>query len=891
MNELRILKALIFFLTLNLFYSGSAQDERKPNEKLEHIIFVYKTHFDIGYTDLAERIVQKYSTSMINETLETLKDSEGKPKDMQFAWTLPGWPMKQILDRRPGELKEIISKAIKDGRFVVHAFPFTFETEASDPESLVRGLRFSSDIARNHGLELPRDAKLTDVPSQSWFIPTLMKHAGIDFLHIGCNPASPSPDVPLLFWWEGPDGSRVMTMYWEPYYGTDIIPPEGYPFKTWIAIIHTNDNVGAPPYPEVAKNLETARKLAPNAKITIGRMSDFYDELMKENPELPVIKGDMPDTWVHGFMSMPKEVKINKKVKSDLIGMEILSTQLEMWGGPENDLADIISDSYEKSLLFDEHTFGLAMSHGSSGTWTYDTDFTNMQTDGSFHKIELSWLEKGLRVHDAELKTNASYSRKMDELAGMVDQGGSRIVVFNQLAYNRDGLVTIHQNSGWFSYKAVMDVETGEVIPMVNVNNVMRFQARNIPASGYKTYLPVEEIEVKSKLKLDEENHSFENEFIKIKIDPGSGSIKSMINKNTGKEVCNQADKNGLGSYLYERFSKKQTEEYANSYIKAGWNWALDELGRPNLDDSPYRKSTGKDPKIVFIKDDISISAYVSFTPDANNPHRYTVKYTLYEAYPYLELDWAIHSKPAEPWPEGGWISFPLNIADPEFKLARIGGVVDPTKDFIGKTNQDYTFTNSGLAVLDKNNSGVGIFSPNVPAVSLGRPGLWEYSRDYTPRVSNIYFNLFNNQWSTNFTEWIEGSWSAKFYFWIIDDFDNENSLINPVNQFKSPLMAKAAGGPGGDLPVSQSGISISRKGVQLTAFGDNPDGDGILLRIWEQAGKGGEIIITLPAGHGFTSAYMCNLRGEENGERIDISGNQITVMLGAHKPLSLILR
>ena len=130
-----------------------------------------------------------------------------------------------------GESRDIISGAIRDERFVVHAFPFTFETEASDPESLARGLKFSAEIARDHGLELPRDAKLTDVPSHSWFIPTLMKHAGIDFLHIGCNPASPSPDVPFLFWWEGPDGSRVMTMYWEPYYGTDIIPPEGYPLS------------------------------------------------------------------------------------------------------------------------------------------------------------------------------------------------------------------------------------------------------------------------------------------------------------------------------------------------------------------------------------------------------------------------------------------------------------------------------------------------------------------------------------------------------------------------------------------------------------------------------------------------------------------------------------
>ena len=537
---MKLIKPLSVVVALLLSMSIFGQDDRKPNENLEQIIFVFKTHFDIGYTDLAERIVQKYSTSMIEETLETLKESESKPEDMQFAWTLPGWPMKQILDRRTGYSRQIISKAIEDGRFVIHSFPFTFETEASDPESLTRGLKFSADIAKEHGLELPRDAKLTDVPSHSWFIPTLMKNAGIDFLHIGCNPASPSPDVPLLFWWEGPDGSRVMTMYWEPYYGTDIVPPEGYPFKTWIAIIHTNDNVGAPPYPEVEKNIELARKLAPNAKISIGRMSDFYDELMKENPDLPVIRKDMPDTWVHGYMSMPEEVKINKKVKNNLIGLELLSTQLEMWGGAKNDVSGTISDSYEKSLLLDEHTFGLAMSHGSSGIWAYDNDFTNMQTDGSFHNIELSWKEKGLRVHQAEIYTQASLSRKMDELAGSISQGGSRIVVYNQLPWERDGLVTIHHHSGGFPYKALMDMETGEKISLVNINNVMRFQAKDIPACGYKTFLPYEEIEVKTSLIIDKQHLVLENDFIRIKIDEHTGSIESLLNKKTNVEFCDK---------------------------------------------------------------------------------------------------------------------------------------------------------------------------------------------------------------------------------------------------------------------------------------------------------------------------------------------------------------
>ena len=72
---------------------------------------------------------------------------------------------------------------------------------------------------------------------------------------------------------------------------------------------------------------------------------------------------------------------------------------------------------------------------------------------------------------------------------------------------------------------------------------------------------------------------------------------------------------------------------------------------------------------------------------------------------------------------------------------------------------------------------------------------------------------------------------------------------------------------------------------------GDNPDGEGALLRIWEQAGKSGKLIITLPKGHGFTKAQPCSLRGEESGSEVSIIDGGISVHLGAYQPVSFLLR
>lgn len=73
-------------------------------------------------------------------------------------------------------------------------------------------------------------------------------------------------------------------------------------------------------------------------------------------------------------------------------------------------------------------------------------------------------------------------------------------------------------------------------------------------------------------------------------------------------------------------------------------------------------------------------------------------------------------------------------------------------------------------------------------------------------------------------------------------------------------LLAAAADGPAGNLPTSQTGITVSRLGVLVTALGQNPDGRGTLLRVWDQTGKTGKLVVTLPGK--FKLARPVNLRG-----------------------------
>ena len=93
-----------------------------------------------------------------------------------------------------------------------------------------------------------------------------------------------------------------------------------------------------------------------------------------------------------------------------------------------------------------------------------------------------------------------------------------------------------------------------------------------------------------------------------------------------------------------------------------------------------------------------------------------------------------------------------------------------------------------------------------------------------------------------------------------------------------------------GKLPASQSGIALSRSGTLVTAFGRNPDGAGTILRLWEQAGVGGELTVSLPAGTAFTTATPVDLRGEKAGAPIKIVDGHFSVALKAYAPGSFVL-
>jgi alpha-mannosidase len=271
-------------------------------------------------------------------------------------------------------------------------------------------------------------------------------------------------------------------------------------------------------------------------------------------------------------------------------------------------------------------------------------------------------------------------------------------------------------------------------------------------------------------------------------------------------------------------------------------------------------------------------------------PHAVSTKVVLYADQPYVDLEITVHDKPADPWPEAGWICLPFQIDTPQFHLGRLASIIDPVRDIVPGANRHLLGLNTGLTITDRHGSGVGLCAMDHPLVSLDAPGCWKYSLDFVPRKSSVYVNLFNNQWTTNFRLWNQGTWTSRVRLWAFDHYQSSATLVMPSYEARLPLLAAAAQGSAGTLTLSRTGLELSRRGVVVTAFGPNPDGSGTVLRLWELSGQSGECQVRLPAGMAAYQAQPVDLRGRPRAKPIRIQKGSFMAPMSAFAPTSYVL-
>lgn len=783
------------------------QEECSDLNKTIYVVFT--THYDIGFTGLPSEVVEEYRGEMLDRVVNLCRATAANPPGQRFIWTLKSWPLAQSLDpdRTDPSRLTAATETIGRGQLRWTMTPFTTHTEFCGLEEYIRGLYISRRLSEAHGYH-PEDAKTTDVPGHTWFLPGLLADAGVKFIQMGSNPCSTPPAVPRLFYWEGADRSRLLTMYTPGGYGSSLIPPEDWPHASWLALMQTGDNHGPQHAGIVAEILTRIQAEAPGWNVVIGTLADFGKAILAERPDLPVVRGDMADSWIHGVGTMPREVAQIRRVRAQLMACEALGSLLSLHGRslPAEQSA-AVARAYEQAILFGDHTWGLDCKLTIFPRVYEPAAFREARQTERYRRMERSWAEKAAYVQNAEELVLPPLNQRLQELAAGVALEGPRAVVFNRL--------------GW-------------EVPSP-------FGGAPVPALGWRAY-PADGPAHGPAATAASSGGVLENECLRVEVDAQSGCINSLLDKRTGHQWVEP----GAGQYLYEVYSRREIAQWVRSYGYDFYDWYVHDFGKNEYPQEVRHRTFS--PTTFSLRAE-GTSLHLESTLASPYPETYgagarlLVTLTLLPGQPWLDITFRLEGKVATPLAEAGWFCFPLRLQGAQFRLGKTGSVVDPCTEILPDANTDLYCVDNWVHV-GNGRVGITLISPDVPLVSIGQRGIYKFSHQYRPTEPTLWWNGFNNAWGTNFTQWHEGDFQFRFR---LAPHAGSWQAAQPwrlgAEAALEPLIAYADG-PGGTLPTAASALRSLSPNLVPVALKPAEEGDALVLRLWEAAGQEGEFTL-----------------------------------------------
>jgi len=323
--------------------AANAQTSGDP-DRIRRVLVMFKCHFDAGFIDTQERVVQKYFKEYFPRALEVANNMRVSGGD-RYIWTTGSWLLYEYLEQATTEERRQMEGAVQRGDIAWHALPFSWQTEMLDQSMIAGGLAISRALDLRFGRST-NGAKMTDVPGHTRaIIAPLAKH-GVTFLDIGVNSGSTPAELPPLFLWKNQAGDSLTVMYHSGYGGVTTVPGSDLA----VAIEVRDDNTGPHEPKEIAAIYARLRRTYPNASIRAANLSDIASALEPTCRSLPIVRQEVGDTWIHGVGSDPVKVARYREL-SRLRKSWIAEGKLQV--GDTVDLALL-----RHLLLLVEHTWG-----------------------------------------------------------------------------------------------------------------------------------------------------------------------------------------------------------------------------------------------------------------------------------------------------------------------------------------------------------------------------------------------------------------------------------------------------------------------------------------------------------------------------------------------------
>ncbi|MEM2930575.1 MAG: glycosyl hydrolase-related protein [Thermoproteota archaeon] len=689
---------------------------------------------------------------------------------------------------------------------------------------------------------------------------------------------------------------------------------KNYPFSILLIRLTTGARDNSPPSLKqcVIAREWNSRWVYP--KIVISTLDQFFKHLRKDYwavlDRLPVFKGEIPDSdYPVGATSTMQATIVNRNAHDLIPAAEKIATIADQMFGLPYPWKEHVEKAYQHNLLYDEHTWGLMCPFGPAQETS--------RVEKTLHAYKAYCL-----AHDVLVK---SLNRIVDEIT--LEEKGCYIIVFNSLPWVRTDIVRVQllepDPCGHPMFEAevagdkhvtvllsspvlgrnvyhppvelfkkpfkLLDAETGETInyqrAVVTSSETpvqyaadkasvgkyeerfaweIVFVAKDVPPLGYKVYKIVEEENADTPLQGEaDEEYVIENEFYRIEVEPDSGIVKRICDKELKRELVDPDASHGFGQIIVRESATFMRHPVEDIRVEKGFN-------------GPVIKS-------IIIKG------------SARGFPLIVEEIVLYKGVKKIDLNIRI-SKDSTPLNEM-YVSFPFKADNPRFTYEGPNIVVTPIEDQFPGSHTCYYPVQHWVNVCDENEDfGVTWSSIDAHLVMFG--GLYPLGVSFahhgvTPpgypseelRVrkfekGHIYSFVLENNFRTNFYATQTGDLLLRYSLTSHKGGWREGTAMTHGWNSTNPLTPVfAEGGRKGVLSSkSSSFLRINPSNIIVTTMKTSEDGEGFVLRLLETLGKETKTSINLPFPT-VEEACLTNIV-EEEIKHLEVSGKTITLTL-----------
>lgn len=846
-------------------------------------------HLDIGYTDLQAKVTELHSHN-IEVALDILR------ADPDYAFSVDGsFVVENYLRSRSTAGVELAVQALRTGRIGVNAFWALLLSGVASLEELYRALYFAAELRREHAVPMTY-ANLTDVPSYSWAIPSVLAAAGIEtFMGLANHTRGGNADSDTLHLsspvrWAGPDGASVVAFFADCYAQLRFIcadPPtvagcaqgltrflarydraDYLPEDIPLVGTHSDNEDISHGYANLVGRW-AARYAWPRLRFsTIG---EYLHTVLPLRDELPVLRGDGGSYWEDGVGTQARAMMVHRRAQTLLPAAEALSALVAIAApGLRPDLV-ALDEGWQCQLIGTEHT------------WTASHATVRPHSHQAVDQLDwkVSRIDRGHRVAVDEAR------RALSQLGSLLTASAvPSLLVWNPLSWTRDLDVDLEL----LENQRVIDLD-GTPLPAENLSTVRdgaqwrRVRIRDVPAFGYRL-LPLRVDDEGPDDPIEPVPASLETPHYEIRIDPESGRITGLRHRGLGRELIDRSRRWALGDVLYvsgggtehgRGLGEEATRlfDYDPTLPPADLDIVAASMRSERLRRTPWGWTliaTGEAPSLPTIRTEMRF----------------------YHESDRVDITIAL-DKEAVLAKESVYVAFPFAIDRPVVRYDRHQGWVDPAVDHhIGACNEWLT-TQNAVSVSEGELSIIWT-SADAPLFTMGDIVRGTWPQHFAASDSTILSWVMNNYWMTNTPAWQDGHLELRYAFQPANEFDpaaaarfgrevRTPGLVSSLTSHDRCDDEPRPLGPAGEL----LDVDLDDN-VVATVYAGRHSAD-LIVRLQETAGRDGlaRLVHPLPSSPTAWAALCTVVEDPTEPLALDAQG-QVKVVLAANQVLTIAL-